>query len=125
MDGVMAGRTAPAIADELVRRAGVVESRALLIARDQVGKFHGELQRLRSVDAGCVAYIWSTSRDERVRRSHQMREGKQYRWDSPPSGGDHPGFEVGCRCCGCPIPDVEDEPVEAEARGGVFGWLRR
>lgn len=95
-DGVMAQRTAAQLADELIERCGVMESRAILIARDQTSKWHGELQRLRQIDAGCVAYTWSTSRDERVRRSHQMREGQRYRWDTPPSGGDHPGLEVMC-----------------------------
>ena len=42
-------------------------------------------------------YIWRTQQDDRVRPRHADREGKLYRWDSPPSGGS-PGEDYNCRC---------------------------
>lgn len=67
------------------------------IARDQVGKFNGQLTRLRQQQAGINRYIWRTARDDRVRKQHQDREAKPFSWDDPPSGG-HPGEAIQCRC---------------------------
>lgn len=67
------------------------------IARDQVGKFNGQLTMLRQAQAGVTRYIWRTVRDARVRDEHKEREGKSYSWDDPP-GGENPGDAIMCRC---------------------------
>lgn len=112
-DAVLNGTRAEALAAQLVEAFGIGENRALLIAQDQVGKWHGSLQRLRQEDAGVVEYIWSTSSDARVRPKHRAREGKVFRWDSPPDDG-HPGMPVRCRCVAVPrIPDWTDNTEDA------------
>jgi SPP1 gp7 family putative phage head morphogenesis protein len=50
-------------------RYGVSESRARLIARDQVGKLYGELNKARQQDLGIERFTWRTVGDERVRPS--------------------------------------------------------
>lgn len=97
-----AGKRAEEIAPEIVARFGVSNSRAVLIARDQVGKWSGNLTRLRQVDAGISEYEWITSRDERVRPEHAARHGKRFKWSDPPSDG-HPGQPIRCRCTASPV----------------------
>lgn len=87
---------------------GMARRRAKLIARDQAASFNGDLNRIRQQAMGVTEYVWSTSLDERVRGnpggkypnarpSHWGREGKTFKWSSPPSDG-HPGQPINCRC---------------------------
>ncbi len=103
--GVLAGKRHEDIAKELGERIGVADSRATLIARDQVLKWHGTLTRLRHQDAGVTEYEWSTSQDERVRASHRARNGKVYKWTDVPA----PGQEVNCRCAAIPVLPADEE----------------
>ena len=75
-----------------------------LIARDQVGKLGGQLDRLKQTEAGVEGYYWRSSRDERVRSLHAHRDGNYYDWNSPPSDG-HPGEPIQCRCDAEPAID--------------------
>ena len=61
----------------------VTRSRAELIARDQVLKLNAEVTQRRHEAAGITEFVWSTSRDERVRPDHKALEGKRYRYDDP------------------------------------------
>lgn len=80
------------------------EQRARLIARDQIGKLNGQLDRQKQTSAGLDSYIWRGALDERERKKHVEREGKRYYWARPPEDG-HPGQPVQCRCS--PEPDLE------------------
>lgn len=83
--------------------------RAERIARDQVGKFNGQLTELRQTQAGVTSYIWRTALDARVRDEHAAREGKEFDWSSPPEDG-HPGEAINCRCYAEPVlSDLLDE----------------
>ena len=102
--GITGGDRWEEIAADLEDRFNVAESRAALIARDQVGKFYGALQRARQENLGVTSYIWRTAGDERVREEHALREGERFQWDSPPEDG-HPGEPINCRCTA--DPDLE------------------
>jgi len=78
-------------------RYGVSQSRATLIARDQSGKFYGDLNRVRQTDLGIERFTWRTARDNRVREEHEDRDGEVYTWSAPPEG-ETPGEPVNCRC---------------------------
>ena len=80
------------------------ETRAKLIARDQIAKINGQLNELRQTNAGISRYIWRTSLDSRVRPEHASREGKTFSWDKAPSDG-HPGEPINCRCSAEPVFD--------------------
>ncbi len=47
--------------------------------------------------ANTERYVWRTQRDERVRPSHRMNDGRIFSWSDPPSTG-HPGEDYNCRC---------------------------
>jgi SPP1 gp7 family putative phage head morphogenesis protein len=112
MRGARAGTQVGDVADEIRKRFDVVEGKAGLIARDQVGKLNGELTQLRHQAVGVTEYEWSTSRDERVRSRHAELEGTEHRWDDPPVVDEktgrkaHPGQDFQCRCTA--IPKVDD-----------------
>lgn len=107
---------------ELTQEIGSVlsanRSRVNLIARDQIGKYSGQLDRAKQTSAGVEYYFWRTSADERVRPTHQAREGERFSWDKPPSDG-HPGQPIRCRCTAEPDLDAslltKEEVQEAQA----------
>ncbi len=102
---VPAGKLHTDIAEDIARRLDIGKRKAALIARDQVGKFYGRVNRERQQSAGFGRYRWQTVGDERVRPEHEARDGRIYSWDDPPSDG-HPGEPVNCRCF--PEPVFED-----------------
>lgn len=61
---------------ELTKRFTISKKRARLIARDQINKLNADLIRARHLDLGITLYKWSTCRDERVRKPHEVLEGK-------------------------------------------------
>ncbi len=104
-DGVVSGSRWETIAGRLARAGQVTESRATLIARDQVGKLFGDINRQRQENLGVTRYVWRDVGDNRVREEHEARNGDSFEWTSPPDGG-HPGEEVNCRCYA--DPDFSD-----------------
>lgn len=110
-DGFRKGSRHEVIARRLAERGVVAESRARLIARDQINKLNGQLTEARHRDLGITRYRWQTVGDDRVRDEHEALEGQIFAWDDPPAEG-HPGQPIQCRCS--PIPIVSDL-LEAEA----------
>jgi len=112
MRAARAGTPVAYVKAQIEARFVVSESKAELIARDQVGKLNGELTQLRHTSVGVTEYEWSTSRDERVRTRHAELEGSSHSWDDPPVVDDktgrraHPGQDFQCRCTA--IPKVDD-----------------
>lgn len=110
------------VAKQIEERFGVGESRARLIARDQIGKLYGQTNAYRQQDLGIESFIWRTSGDERVREEHAALEGEEFRYDDPPAEG-LPGEPIQCRCSAEPVfrdmlkapdePNIE-EPAQAE-----------
>ncbi|WP_406705956.1 phage minor head protein [Sodalis sp.] len=85
--------------------------RARLIARDQIGKLTGQMQRYRQQQAGITHYIWHTMEDSRVRHNHALLDGLTLSWDKPPAAANynHPGGDFQCRCYAEPvIPALTD-----------------
>lgn len=110
---------------EIIQRSfGVSESRARLIARDQIGKLNGQLNRNRQTRAGVTQYKWLTVADERVRGRkirngkivgrgrHWQLHGKIFSWSNAPQVSTdgrhgHPGDDYQCRCQAIPVIDFD------------------
>ncbi len=107
IDLVSRGASNKEIAKTLGEIGGFAKGRAKLIAVDQAGSFNSALNQMRQEQAGVTRYTWSTVRDNRVRPEHRAREGKVYRWDTPPAGGA-PGQAVRCRCVARAILDLDE-----------------
>lgn len=108
-DGFTNGKTTTRMVKEMQRAYGISRRRAELIARDQTAKLNGQIQKAQQQDAGITEYIWCTTGDERVRKSHKNLNGKKFSWDDPPVNSDgrrcHPGEDFQCRCIGRPVFD--------------------
>lgn len=92
---------------DAIRHIGdVTESRAKLIARDQMSKMNGSFNEARQTSLGIASYTWQISGDERVRESHAENDGQIFSWNSPPATG-HPGQDINCRCVAVPYFDLE------------------
>lgn len=101
--GLRSGQRHEQIRDKILERFEVSESRAALIARDQVSKINGELTQRRQTALGVTEYVWRTSGDERVRESHREKNGKTFKWSEPPADTGHPGDDFQCRCTAEPV----------------------
>lgn len=107
-DAVRTGRRSADLAADIEARYGVSQSRAKLIARDQIAKLNGQITEERQTSVGVTRYMWSASGDERVRQTHRANDGKVFDWREPPATG-HPGQDYQCRCVAIPIFDDADE----------------
>ena len=109
------------LTESIMHMAEVNESRAALIACDQVGKLNSQLAQLEQMNQGVDSYIWVTMGDNRVRPAHREREGKRFYWDSPPSGG-HPGWAIRCRCTslGC----YDTDKIGLQPKAGTYKIVR-
>lgn len=123
MQGVRTGQRPEQLYKEILGRASKdkkfkgrfkkAETRAKLIARDQVLKFNSSLTEARYQEAGIEKYKWVTSNDERVRDEHKRVNGQIFRWDTkrndkmakPSQNGiyHNPGEAPQCRCVAFPV----------------------
>jgi SPP1 gp7 family putative phage head morphogenesis protein len=110
------GTRVETLATRLLERYDVTESRARLIARDQIAKGNAALNQARMGAAGITEYVWSTSRDERVRDSHKELEGRVFRFSAPPLVAPgrrcNPGEDYQCRCVAIPVLAPLDKTAE-------------
>ncbi len=100
--GVKNGSSPKEIREQLVQRIGMSEKRAKFIARDQSGSILGQMTAKRHKAMGAEKFKWSTSKDERVRDSHEKLEGKVFEYANPPAVG-LPGTDYNCRCVAMPV----------------------
>ena len=124
------GSRASQVQADVTSILGGSERRARLIARDQIGKLNGQLDRQKQTESGLDSYVWRGVGDARERPSHVAREGQVFRWDQPPPDG-HPGQPVQCRCS--PEPNLESllgaefapAPVTPEFKAATTAEKRR
>ena len=105
MNALQTGQTNDDLAQEIKKLGHSTDNRARLIARDQMGKINGGINKKRQTSMGVETYDWLDSHDDRVRPLCASHNGKTFRWDTPPKGG-HPGQKIGCRCTA--VPNYED-----------------
>lgn len=106
----MNGRRSTEIAEDLQSRfPEMLKNKADLIARTETSKTESALNQARSQNLGLNWYIWRTSDDVRVRKSHDHMEDVLINWENPPSpealikqrsklGRYHAGCAPNCRC---------------------------
>lgn len=103
---------------------GMSRHRANTIARTESSKAGTALNQARSEDMGLDWYVWRTSEDQRVRKSHSHMEGVLIRWSDPPSpeqlvgersyGHYHSGCIFQCRCYSQPVLSLSDVQFPAK-----------
>jgi SPP1 gp7 family putative phage head morphogenesis protein len=114
-DALMSGKSQDDLSSDIYDlfddRLDVTDSRADLIARDQVAKLNGKLTSSRQQDIGVDSYVWRTVGDERVRETHAEVDGQTFAWGTPPGETDfnEPGEDYQCRCWAEPVlPEALD-----------------
>lgn len=112
LNGLSSGMRSEELADEISRRFDVAESRAALIARDQVNRFYGSLNRTRQQGVGITHFFWSASNDERTCEICGPLEGKRFAWNDPPAAGVPGEAHPQCRCTAEPDVDALVESLE-------------
>lgn len=101
IEGLSDATRAKSIAEDIMRTGKVTESRALLIARTEVGRAAGTITQARAQSIESEGYIWRTAGDGAVRQSHRKLDGKFIPWDKPPTTDGltyHAGCGPNCRC---------------------------
>lgn len=117
------GQTADSIIDQINEVFDVGERRARMIARDQTAKLNSALTKARHQAMGIRAYTWRTVTDERVRSSHDNRNGRVYAYEEEDVGKTlsdgrvlldpkkdnigNPGEDFNCRCIAEPILELD------------------
>ena len=81
-----------------------IEKHANLIARDQISKLNGQLNKVRQTSAGITKFVWRTQKDDRVRPRHRQLHGKEFGWEEG-ADGTIPGEPINCRCWGQAVID--------------------
>lgn len=81
---------------------------AEFVARDQVAKTYGAINKERQEAVGFDKYIWEATNDNRTRPNHRALDGGVFQWDDPPLAQEgtgkklHPGEDFQCRCIAVP-----------------------
>lgn len=103
------GQRAAGLVDSIIALGSKTRSRAMLIARTEVGRVSGEMTKARAMAAGSDGYIWRSAEDRDVRPSHKKMNGQLVKWSEPPTLDNltgHAGCLPNCRCYIEPvIPD--------------------
>jgi SPP1 gp7 family putative phage head morphogenesis protein len=84
-------------------------NKAKFLAKQETSLMVSKYRQIRYEDIGIKKYMWSTSRDVRVRHDHAELQGKIFRFDQPPvtdhstMARNNPGEDYGCRCVAIPV----------------------
>jgi SPP1 gp7 family putative phage head morphogenesis protein len=110
-ENMMQSRRPEEVAQMIMSTEDITRSRATLIARTEVSKASTTLTQARASYIGSSGYIWRTSGDAIVRKSHREMNGKFVKWEEPPELDGMTGHAAclpNCRCwCDVVIPGVE------------------
>lgn len=80
-------------------------------ARNILGNANARNAQNAAKKLGLELYVWRTMKDDKVRASHEEREGVVYNWSDPPEGG-HPSEDWGCRCIASPFYKGSDSAFD-------------
>lgn len=120
MEEYLKGNRASDIKNKILNMySDITEVEAQRIARTEVSKASSQLIQIRSKAVGIDWYVWRTSKDARVRHSHDILEGVLVNFNNPPNpeklagekydyGVYNAGEIFNCRCYPEPVVDLED-----------------
>ena len=101
--------TARDLAREVRKLASTGQSRAELIAADQLQKLTGALDEQRQRQVGIEKYKWRHSGKANPREEHKARDGETYAWNDPKIGDDKPGHAIRCGCRAQAVLEIDEE----------------
>jgi SPP1 gp7 family putative phage head morphogenesis protein len=132
------GRRPESIAASVIRKLpGYDKADVERIVRTVMGIADTAFERSRSQELDIEWYIWQSSRDARVRASHQNMDGVLVAWNEPPppeeligeisQGAYHAGAGEDCRCIALPVLSLDDIkwPVRVYSNGRIVSMKRK
>lgn len=118
--GLTRGTSVTEIGKAISVEGHVSQARGEFIARDQLGSIHGDLTRMRQMNAGLESFIWMTASDGRVRESHASFHGKTFTWKDGAINerGERvwPGTDYNCRCYAEPVKEELEDMLGKKGR---------
>lgn len=84
-------------------------NKAKFLAKQETSLMVSKYRQIRYEEVGVRKYMWSTSRDVRVRPDHKELQGKIFDFNQPPvtdhatMARNNPGEDYGCRCVAIPV----------------------
>lgn len=96
---VSRGGSAGELAQMLQHRLGVTQTRAALIASNQVSRLNTGLTKAQAVAAGFGFFVWERTSSAHPRSDHLSKVGKTFSWSAHPL----PGEEPNCKCSARPV----------------------
>lgn len=126
-DSVMRGDALSVVRKKVLESTSdYTKKKAQFIARDQVSKLNGAINKIQQKSVGINLYVWNAVGDARTRESHSRLNGVICSWDDPTIYYKvednklvkhkrlasmfigHPSEDYQCRCFGLPfIPELE------------------
>lgn len=109
---LFAGGRSDRLAEILESEFGIAKRKANFLADQETGLLTAKFREERYAEVGVREYIWSTSRDARVRKDHRLLEGRRFSFSSPPvcdratGRRCNPGEDYRCRCVARPVFSV-------------------
>lgn len=100
--------TARDLARAVRKLASVGQSRAELIASDQLQKLTGALDEQRQRQVGISKFEWAHSGKLHYRPEHKVRNGNVYSWNDPVAKTDPPGRAIRCGCRARAVLELDD-----------------
>lgn len=100
------GGRAKEFAEMILASGEVAKARANTIARTEISRAASAFTQVRAQGLGSEGYVWRTSDDDDVRRSHREMNGKFVLWGEPPTLDrmtGHAGCFPNCRCYPEPV----------------------
>lgn len=98
--------TAAEVAREIRKITGVAQSRATLIASDQLQKLTSRLDQERQTQLGIREFQWQHSGKLHPRPHHKARNGMRFKWTSQVAKTDPPGRAIRCGCKARAVVDL-------------------
>ncbi len=121
-NGFLNGRSNRDIVKDIQERFNVSRNKARFYAIDQLAKLNASITQQQQTECGVEEYIWSSSKDQRVRERHAKLDGTKHRWDTPPIVDEktgrraHPGEDYRCRCVALPVFNIETLNISADVK---------
>lgn len=122
-ENVFDGMRGDKLADIIGARFGIAKRKAAFLAFQETSLLVSHYREQQASAIGSLTYVWSTSHDERVRKSHRALNGSTFFWDDPPvtnpqtGAKNNPGEDFGCRCVAMPVITVPGSFEVVNARG--------
>lgn len=118
LDAFERGMRPEELASLIQAKFDIAETRARLIAGNQLSRLSSQVRRDRHVEIGVTTFKWVTRNDGKVRPAHAVKHGRVFPYEGSRAPSFFPGEEPNCRCLAVPIVDeIKSKARELAGKG--------